>query len=291
MKVVCADTLLSGTADTIFGAGTGMGPLDAWAGVLAFSGQIFFDFAGYSTSAIGVALCLGFILPQNFQYPYAAIGFSDFWRRWHITLSAWLRDYLYIPLGGNRAGNFRTYVNIMITMLIGGLWHGANWTFVAWGGIHGIYLWIEKALRDSPLKSGLAVTDGRPSRITTTSSLAPVIGRMPPEGFQYALLTFLLICVTWVFFRSATFGGAWLLLRSMFGQVNGAAAILTTIDIIKVAVVIGLMLIFHWSMRNTTVLKVVGKMPWWLSGIAWSVMLILVILSQGTSKAFIYFQF
>jgi D-alanyl-lipoteichoic acid acyltransferase DltB (MBOAT superfamily) len=198
---------------------------------------------------------------------------------------------LYIPLGGNRAGNFRTYVNIMITMLIGGLWHGANWTFVAWGGIHGIYLWVEKAFRDRPQKSGLSVTADRLSRITTTSSLVQVTGRLQPEGFPYALLTFLLICITWVFFRSATFGGAWLLLRSMFGQADGAAAILTTIDIIKVAVVIGFMLIFHWTMRNTSVLKVVGKMPWWLSGIAWSVILILIILSQGTSKAFIYFQF
>ncbi len=292
MKVVCADTLLSGASDTIFGAGTGMGSMDAWTGVLAFSGQIFFDFAGYSTSAIGVALCLGFVLPQNFLFPYAAIGFSDFWRRWHITLSAWLRDYLYIPLGGNREGKFRTYVNIMITMLIGGLWHGANWTFVAWGGLHGVYLWVEKAIRDRPVKTGTNISDIGTSPILVSASLAPVsIGRKPPVGFQYALLTFLLICVTWVFFRSATFGGAWLLLRSMFGQEHGAPAILNTIDIIKVAVVIFLMLIFHWSMRNTSVLKTVGKMPWWLTGIAWSVMLILIILSQGTSKSFIYFQF
>lgn len=95
-----------------------------------FRDGIYFHFAGYSTCAIGVAACLGFVLPQNFLYPYAAIGFSDFWRRWHITLSAWLRDYLYIPLGGNRSGKVRTYINLMITMLLGGLWHGANWTFV-----------------------------------------------------------------------------------------------------------------------------------------------------------------
>jgi len=146
MKSVLADGILSAAADPVFGSQAGLSPLDAWTGVLAFSGQIFFDFAGYSTSAIGVALCLGFILPQNFLYPYAAIGFSDFWRRWHITLSAWLRDYLYIPLGGNREGKLKTYINMMITMLIGGLWHGANWTFVAWGGLHGLYLWIEKRL-------------------------------------------------------------------------------------------------------------------------------------------------
>lgn len=289
MKVVCADTLLSATADTIFGSGGSMGPLDAWAGVLAFSGQIFFDFAGYSTSAIGVAMCLGFILPQNFSYPYAAIGFSDFWRRWHITLSSWLRDYLYIPLGGNRQGKFRTYINIMITMLIGGLWHGANWTFVAWGGLHGVYLWVEKAIRDSRAKvSGAPM----PATVIATASMGPDLTSKRPTGFLYALLTFLLICVTWVFFRSPTFAGAWGLLNSMFGHVHPSGPpLLSTIAVVKVAVVIGLMLIFHWTMRNTTVLKTAGKMPWWLVGIVWSVILILIILSQGTSKAFIYFQF
>ena len=104
---------------------------------LAFSGQIFCDFAGYSTTAIGAAMCLGFAMPDNFRFPYAAVGFSDFWRRWHISLSSWLRDYLYIPLGGNRHGAARTYVSLMTTMLLGGLWHGASWTFVAWGGLHG----------------------------------------------------------------------------------------------------------------------------------------------------------
>ena len=137
MKVVLADSMLSATANTIFGSEGKLPALDAWMGVLAFSGQIFFDFAGYSTCAIGVAMTLGFLLPQNFFYPYAAIGFSDFWRRWHITLSAWLRDYLYVPLGGNRNGKVKTYINLMITMLLGGLWHGANWTFVVWGGLHG----------------------------------------------------------------------------------------------------------------------------------------------------------
>ncbi len=122
-------------------------------GVLAFSGQIFFDFAGYSSCAIGAALCLGFTLPQNFLFPYAAVGFTDFWRRWHITLSSWLRDYLYIPLGGNRLGKYRTYFNLMVTMLLGGLWHGANWTFVVWGALHGFYLWVEKAFRDARNKS------------------------------------------------------------------------------------------------------------------------------------------
>ena len=120
--------------------------LDAWVATLAFSGQIFCDFAGYSTTAIGVAMCLGFAMPDNFRFPYAAVGFSDFWRRWHITLSSWLRDYLYIPLGGNRHGPARTYTALMGTMLLGGLWHGAAWTFVVWGGLHGLYLAVERWL-------------------------------------------------------------------------------------------------------------------------------------------------
>ena len=292
MKVVCADTLLSATADTVYGAGIPMGPLDAWAGVLAFSGQIFFDFAGYSTSAIGVALCLGFILPQNFLCPYGAVGFSDFWRRWHITLSSWLRDYLYIPLGGNRKGKFRTYINLMITMLIGGLWHGANWTFVAWGGLHGVYLWIEKAIRDSRSKISNAPSDEVPKPVIVTASFGPPLIGKKSATFVYALLTFLLICITWVFFRSTTFSGAGLLLASMSGRLAPVGPpLLATVDIIKVFVVIGIMLIVHWSMRNTTFLKTMGKMPWWAVSVIWAGMIVLIVLSQGTSKAFIYFQF
>ncbi len=292
MKSVLADGLLSAPADSVFGSQAGLGPLDAWTGVLAFSGQIFFDFAGYSTSAIGVALCLGFILPQNFLYPYAAIGFSDFWRRWHITLSSWLRDYLYIPLGGNREGTFKTYVNVMITMLIGGLWHGANWTFVAWGGIHGLYLWIEKTITDKRPKSPGVPDDEKSSLMNVNSTMKPEkLTAKDHFGLLKALLTFLLVCITWVFFRSATFAGAWQLLLGMAGYIPNAQPLLNTIAIIKVAVVIAFMLTLHWLMRNTTVLQVAMKLPWWSVGITWSFMLILLLLSQESGKSFIYFQF
>lgn len=132
-KVVLADQFLAPITERVFDAGgqVAPGPVVAWCGTLAFAGQIFCDFAGYSTCAIGLACCLGFALPENFRRPYAAIGFSDFWRRWHISLSSWLRDYLYIPLGGNRHGPVRTQLNLMLTMVLGGLWHGAAWTFVA----------------------------------------------------------------------------------------------------------------------------------------------------------------
>ncbi|HMH22116.1 MAG TPA: MBOAT family O-acyltransferase [Puia sp.] len=303
MKVVLADSMLSVSADAIFNSSGRLPVLDAWMGVLAFSGQIFFDFAGYSTCAIGAALCLGFILPQNFFYPYAAIGFSDFWRRWHITLSSWLRDYLYIPLGGNRSGKFRTYINLMITMLLGGLWHGANWTFVAWGGMHGFYLWVEKYFRDRKERTmGQRFLHAEGQAAGAMLEPVPVVmmkSSMAPEftinkksaGFVYALLTFFLISLTWVFFRSATFSHAGQLLMSMFGGAQGATPILTTLAVIKVTTIVGVMLLAHWLMRNTKVLDLAYRLPWWLTGLGWSAMVILLILSQESGSSFIYFQF
>jgi alginate O-acetyltransferase complex protein AlgI len=294
MKVVLADSMLSASADAVFGSTAKLSSLDAWAGVLAFSGQIFFDFAGYSTCAVGAALCLGFVLPQNFLYPYAAIGFSDFWRRWHMTLSAWLRDYLYIPLGGNRKGKIRTYFNLMLTMLLGGLWHGANWTFVVWGGLHGFYLWVEKFFKDRKASKHEGVTDitGDAVPVMVKASMAPgILGNKTVKNFLLALLTFFLINVTWVFFRSSTFTQSWQLLKSMFGQANDGAALLSTLALIKVGVIITCMVIAHWLMRNTRVLNVVAKLPWWLTGIIWAVILLLIIISQESSSSFIYFQF
>jgi D-alanyl-lipoteichoic acid acyltransferase DltB (MBOAT superfamily) len=260
-------------------------------GVLAFSGQIFFDFAGYSTCAIGVASCLGFVLPHYFLYPYAAIGFSDFWRRWHITLSTWLRDYLYIPLGGNRNGRFRTYINIMITMLLGGLWHGANWTFVVWGALHGFYLWIEKIIQESRRIKQQPVLATEAVIIQSGFGVPLVFKKNGYSGFLLALCTFFLVNVTWVFFRSPDFTSAWRLLTSMFSRVPEGAVLLSSLSIIKISIIIIAMVAFHWTMRNTRVLTVAEKMPWWLLGLVWSAMLILLILSQESSSSFIYFQF
>ena len=282
MKVVLADGMLAGTADQVFGFVGPLATVDTWMGVLAFSGQIFFDFAGYSTCAIGAALCLGFILPDNFRYPYGAIGFSDFWRRWHITLSAWLRDYLYIPLGGNRKGEARTYINLMITMLLGGLWHGASWTFVAWGGLHGIYLWVEKFVRDQWAKATL-----RPALATAGFTLS----NNRSGAFIYALFTFFLITLTWVFFRATSFQHSWEMLGSMFGIIDDGPAIVKSMDIVKVWVIVSLMVITHWWMRDSSVLQLTTKIPWWFVSIVWALMLLAIILSQESSSSFIYFQF
>jgi alginate O-acetyltransferase complex protein AlgI len=266
MKVVLADSLLAEPAENVFANTSVVHTLDAWTGVLAFSGQIFYDFGGYSTCAIGIALCLGFSIRDNFLYPYAAVGFSDFWRRWHITLSSWLRDYLYIPLGGNRHGIFRTYMALMITMLLGGLWHGAGWTFVVWGGLHGMYLWVEKYIRDKTQKT------------------------IPPRFF-YALLTFFLINITWVFFRASDFTNAWNMLQSMFYLFPDGKIVLGYYSIIKVAIIISFTLFFHWKMREKRVLAEFSKLHWWALGLIWAGMLILLIWSQESTSSFIYFQF
>ena len=291
MKVVLADGLLAAAADTVFGVPFPVTPLDAWAGVLAFSGQIFCDFAGYSTCAIGVALCLGFVLPENFRYPYAAIGFSDFWRRWHITLSTWLRDYLYIPLGGNRQGAGRAYLNLMITMLLGGLWYGASWTFVVWGALHGLFLCVERLLRRPSHREEVAPASVLAEPIIYRASvlLAPTNQKLARVGLM--LLTLLLVNITWVFFRAPDFGGAARILLAMFGLIPDGRPLLATIDLLKVGVLTVLLVGTHWLMRDTSVRQVAARLPWWLLGLGWGAMLVLLILTQKSSSSFIYFQF
>jgi alginate O-acetyltransferase complex protein AlgI len=268
-KVVLADTFLSKAAEAVFDADQVTGALDAWIGTLAFSGQIFCDFAGYSTIAIGVAMCLGFAMPDNFRFPYAAVGFSDFWRRWHITLSSWLRDYLYIPLGGNRHGRVRTYMSLMGTMLLGGLWHGASWTFVLWGGLHGLYLSAERALR------------GR------FASYRPG----PLALLALGLLTWMLVNVTWVFFRAKTFGKAWDVLTGMFGAHRDAAPILSTMLVTTTLLIVTGIVAAHWWMRRRTLESALLQVPAVLLAMGMGLMAFLVIIAQGEGSAFIYFQF
>ncbi len=267
-KVVLADSLLASTSDFVFDSSKLLHPLDAWSGTLAFSGQIFFDFAGYSTCAIGIALMLGFVLPDNFKYPYAAIGFSDLWQRWHISLSSWLRDYLYVPLGGNRKGVGRTYVNLMLTMLLGGLWHGAGWTFILWGALHGFYLVVERLLK----------------QVVSIKVNAW-------NGIIFALGTYTLVNITWVFFRAREFKTAINMISAMFLIEMDGEKVLQWGEVIKVFIVIGLMFLCHWLMRNTSVKEVSMKTPKWILGLMWGVMLILLAIAQGSGEQFIYFQF
>lgn len=179
-------------ADTVFDAGTA-NALDSWYGVCAYAFQIYFDFSGYSDMAIGLGVCFGFVFPKNFDSPYRSQSITEFWRRWHMSLSRWFKDYLYIfALGGNRRGKRRTYVNLMLVMLLGGLWHGASWNFVLWGGLHGGILAVERLKGKSSIYHGLP----KPIRIT---------------------ITFLLVLVGWVFFRAPDLARSWIYLKNMFG--------------------------------------------------------------------------
>mgnify|MGYP003334373807 CR=1 FL=1 len=190
-KMVLADQM-SRVADAYFGhLPDHPGLVAAWSGVFAFAMQIFFDFSGYTDMAIGMARLFGFHFPVNFRRPYLAESVTEFWRRWHMSLSRWLRDYLYIPLGGNRGGTLATYRNLMLTMLLGGLWHGASWNFVIWGGYHGALLSTERALGVEPGKRGL---------------FYPV--RM--------LVTFVLVSIGWVFFRAANLHDSLWVIRELF---------------------------------------------------------------------------
>jgi len=196
-KMIFADSVAV-YATPVFAAadgGASIGFFEAWTGSLCYTLQIYFDFSGYSDMAIGLGRMFGIRLPLNFNSPYKALSIVDFWRRWHMTLSRFLRDYLYIPLGGNRYGDARRYTNLMTVMLIGGLWHGAGWTFVAWGGLHGFYLLVNHAWRASV---------GERFR----GSVARLC---------YWCLTFLAVVVAWVFFRAETFGGAVEILFAMAG--------------------------------------------------------------------------
>jgi alginate O-acetyltransferase complex protein AlgI len=209
-KVVLADGIAyyvspanAMSAFTKAGVGVHVGFFDGWASALAYTLQLYFDFSGYSDMAIGLSFIFGVRFPANFDSPYKARNIIEFWRRWHITLSRFLRDYLYVPLGGNRHGVIRRYVNLLITMLLGGLWHGAGWTFVAWGALHGIYLVINHAWRS--LRAVLGADLSQSTRL----------GRIAARTF-----TFIAVVVGWVFFRATTFRSAVEILSGMAG-VNG----------------------------------------------------------------------
>jgi len=264
-KVAIAD-VLAPTADRAFANPTELDSLALLIGVYAFAIQIYCDFSGYSKIARGVARLLGFRLIRNFEEPYFARNITEFWRRWHISLSSWLRDYLYIPLGGNRRGPRRTYVNLMLTMLLGGLWHGASWNFVAWGGLHGLYLGVHRFL-----------------------------GRNTPESasrgraFLGSLTTFHLVCFTWIFFRAGTFADA-------LAYLSGLAA-LTFVPTVPMLEVLGYLAAF--LAMDALLRKRAGGHLLYLASRNWLVetcaivLLIVLVLLVGENAVvpFVYFQF
>lgn len=265
LKMVCADNL-AGYVDKYWEQGyreDGNSVVMVWLALL-FSGQIFCDFAGYSQIARGIAYLLGYQLPVNFRSPYIAGSFKNFWERWHITLSRWLRDYLYVPLGGNRVSPRRTYVNLFLVMLLGGLWHGAAWTYVVWGAMHGTALAIERVLG---LHRGL---ERRPWWLRVA----------------WGVVVQVVVLVTWVFFRSATFGGAVQFLRNVARlewatpnwEMWTAVAFLVPIIVAHAWT----WLVEHGHVRPLTPLR---------RAVLTGAMLYGILVAYGSTNAFIYFQF
>ncbi len=220
-KVVIANYLATHIVDPVFGAPVQHSSLETWVAVYGYAVQIYADFSGYTDMAIGLALLLGFKFPQNFDSPYTAVSIQDFWRRWHMTLSRWLRDYVYIPLGGNRKGEPRTYLNLMATMLIGGLWHGAAWSFVIWGGLQGMWLAVGRFRREH----GLAEDATRGWAL-----------------WRQRIITFQLVCFAWIFFRAGSENGlstAWEIIKRLFDNWGTASPLVTSGVVLAIVVGIG----------------------------------------------------
>lgn len=267
-KTVMADSIFAPTVEQVYAEPAAFAAVDTWAAVLSFSGQIYFDFAGYSLCAIGLALCFGFEFPDNFRYPYAASSFSEFWRRWHITLSTWLRDYLYIPLGGNRHGRVGAYRNLIVTMLLGGIWHGASWMFVLWGGLHGLYLAIERWSRE---------------RIRWTS---PIVKYVPASS----ILVFLLVTLTWIPFRAPDLSSVWQILRGL-SRLDASRHLSTAPTLIAYLAIVAT---FVWQLRrrNRSLEECFGESSRLSQIGVISICLVAIYLcSGGDERAFIYFQF
>jgi len=263
-KILIADHLAM-MVDPVFASPQIYSSITIAIAILAYAGQIYGDFAGYSDIAIGSARLLGFELPENFRHPYLATSIADFWRRWHITLSTWLRDYLYIPLGGNRVGTARTYCNLMITMVLGGLWHGAAWNFLAWGVWHGVALSLERALH----RGRMADASGRAGSILSW------------------LATFVVVLFGWMLFRSSSQNQFLSLLGGLVADSGG----LVWLPPFPIAALL-LMVIEHglWASRLRSVMMLEPHRWYtpWLVGFGLAA---LAIFSPNQTKPFVYFQF
>jgi len=267
-KVCIADALATSLIDNAYNSPENFSGFSLLLATYGYAMQIYCDFSGYSDIAIGTARILGFKLPLNFNRPYMAISITDFWRRWHISLSTWLRDYLYIPLGGNQKGKLRTYRNLLITMLLGGLWHGAAWSFVFWGGLHGAYLAVERAF-------GWGKVSDRHSL-----SFAEFWGRR--------VFTFHLVCFGWVFFRADGIEAAWIVLRRIFTMADGNNGLSTYF---LLPLVIGYLMHFSPQWLKTTAMKRFQESHVIVQSGIIAASIFCFMLIVGDNAPFIYFQF
>jgi len=277
LKQVVADNLKDFTFWIAYPYYEALNPLTGLALLIGYSIQIFADFAGYSLIAMGLGRLLGYDLPNNFNFPYISRSLSEFWRRWHISLSTWLRDYLYIPLGGNRLGNVRTYVNLMVVMALGGLWHGAAWSYAVWGVYHGAGLALERWVLRRPLFEKM--------------SAAPLAGwaRLSIDGLL-TLYVFSFVTLGWLLFKLPTGSQAADFLRTLASNrqiavdsSNCAAVLLFSLPVVVYHLV-------HYPLPQFEALR----QRWWWPGVrqlSMGLALVLIILNSGSATDFIYFQF
>lgn len=268
-KVLVADMLARAINPLLAGTNyLDLGLVGSWGVMLGYTFQLFFDFSGYSDMAVGLGKMLGLDLPQNFNSPYKATSLIDFWRRWHITLSSWLRDYLYIPLGGSRNGEFETMRNLMITMVLGGLWHGANWTFVIWGAYHGVLLVLNHQL--------VKINWGASS-----------VGRLLTHPILTRAATFLLVVVGWTFFRSDSLATAVYLLQSMIGLHGVDWGVLDSLNLSFWALVVFAFVVTNFA-PNTWEIRITPRLRY---AVLFAIIAAACILLLGQPSPFLYFQF
>ena len=275
-KAVFADNL-SPLADELFAHPAALDFYTAWLAATAFGLQIYFDFSGYSEMAIGLALSLGVVLPRNFLHPYTSRSVREFWQRWHITLSRWLRDYLYISLGGSRRGKARNLANLLITMLLGGLWHGAAWTFVFWGFLHGAYLVMHRLLLDVYARLG----------VRAGSFAARALSWL---GWP---VTLALVWLTWVYFRAPTFHDAWTMTAAMVGLSSATEppAVRSYVQALVWLSLLFTLLEPRIERGLKQGLQRWGQLHFTLRGTAYAGIALAVIFFGGSSQKFIYFDF
>ena len=284
--MVIANSLSARMADPVFATGAVHNAPDTILGIYAYAVQIYCDFSAYSDIAIGLALLMGLRFPINFDAPYFSLSLKEFWRRWHISLSSWLRDYLYLPLGGSRCANWKVYRNLIVTFLVGGLWHGAAWTFVLWGALHGVYLALERMLQPVVRKAAefagvqFGAAAGGSARNRWPIRIAHGLARV---------WLFQVVCLSWIFFRSQTWDDATGLLKSL-NHWHGAASLWTGINLSVLA--LGFLAQFLDGKRIAGVWDALARLPPALIGLIAAALLtaILAFGPEGVAP-FIYFQF
>ena len=261
-------------------------------GIYGYALKLYCDFSGYSDMAIGVALWLGFYIPANFRSPYKSVNITEFWRRWHISLSSWLRDYLYISLGGNRKGKFRTNLNLFLTMLLGGLWHGASLNFIVWGRIHGAALVVHKWWSRMFNGERLTVKGERLTGNGERGTMKGILSRA--STILSILLTFHVVCLCWLFFANATFDASWVMLTKIFTEFHGETLnqFLAGYPLVTSLIILGFVLHFLPDVWGDKISATLSRSPLWAQ-IAVFVLLILIVIQIKSSdvQPFIYMQF